>query len=183
MVEKKLALGSFPASTVMPSPTMPLVPPPPENGTRFDAKADVTPGSASMRRIMAGAVVGSMVAGYYLLRVYDMPITTYVAVALNVLVALLALAIANRTKEAVAVPEASAPTTPTLIAGARLVYVAIALSGLTALGAQVVWTRMLSLIFGATTYTFSLILAIFLTGLGIGSSLGAAIAKTSPNPP
>ena len=131
---------------------------------------------------LAGAVVGSMVAGYYLLRVYDMPITTYVAVALNVLVALLALAIANRTKEAVAVPEASAPTTPTLIAGARLVYVAIALSGLTALGAQVVWTRMLSLIFGATTYTFSLILAIFLTGLGIGSSLGAAIAKTSPNP-
>src|SRR5688572_13977069 len=131
---------------------------------------------------LAGAVVGSMVAGYYLLRVYDMPTTTYVAVVLNVLVALLAFAIANRTKDAVAVPDASAPTTPTLIPGARLVYVAIALSGLTALGAQVVWTRMLSLIFGATTYTFSLILAIFLTGLGIGSSFGAAIAKTSPNP-
>jgi spermidine synthase len=131
---------------------------------------------------LAGAVVGSMVAGYYLLRVYDMPTTTYVAVVLNVVVALLAFAIANRTKDAVAVPDASAPTTPTLIPGARLVYVAIALSGLTALGAQVVWTRMLSLIFGATTYTFSLILAIFLTGLGIGSSFGAAIAKTSPNP-
>ena len=131
---------------------------------------------------LAGAVVGSMVAGYYLLRVYDMPTTTYVAVVLNVLVAVLALAIASRTKDAVAVPDASAPTTPTLIPGARLVYIAIALSGLTALGAQVVWTRMLSLIFGATTYTFSLILAIFLTGLGIGSSFGAAIAKTSPNP-
>ena len=36
---------------------------------------------------LAGAVVGSMLAGYYLLRVYDMPTTTYVAVALNVLVA------------------------------------------------------------------------------------------------
>jgi len=123
-----------------------------------------------------------MVAGYYLLRVYDMAITTFVAVALNVFVAALALAIASRTKEAVAVPEASAPTVPTLIPGARLVYISIALSGLTALGAQVVWTRMLSLIFGATTYTFSLILAVFLTGLGIGSSLGAAIAKGSSNP-
>ena len=131
---------------------------------------------------LAGAVAGSMLAGYYLLRVYDMPTATYVAVALNVFVALLALAIASRTKEAVAVPEASAPTAPTLIPGARLVYMSIALSGLTALGAQVVWTRMLSLIFGATTYTFSLILAVFLTGLGIGSTLGAAIAKSSPNP-
>jgi spermidine synthase len=60
--------------------------------------------------------------------------------------------------------------------------VAIALSGLTALGAEVVWTRILSLIFGATAYTFSLILAVFLVGLGIGSSAGAAIARNSPNP-
>ena len=36
---------------------------------------------------------------------------------------------------------------------------------------------MLSLLFGATTYTFSLILAVFLVGLGIGSSLGAAMAR------
>ena len=63
------------------------------------------------------------------------------------------------------------------VRGNRLVYVAIALSGLTALGAEVVWTRLLSLLFGATTYTFSLILAVFLMGLGIGSSIGAAMAR------
>ena len=40
--------------------------------------------------------------------------------------------------------------------GVSLVYVAIALSGMTALGAEVIWTRQLSLLFGATTYTFSL---------------------------
>jgi len=51
----------------------------------------------------------------------------------------------------------------------RSVYVAIALSGLTALGAEVVWTRLLSLMFGATTYAFSIILGVFLAGLGIGS--------------
>ena len=37
-----------------------------------------------------------------------------------------------------------------------------------------IWTRLLSLLFGATVYTFSLILAVFLVGLGIGSSAGAA---------
>ena len=36
---------------------------------------------------IGGAVLGSLLAGFYLLRVYDMAITTYVAVALNVLVA------------------------------------------------------------------------------------------------
>jgi spermidine synthase len=62
------------------------------------------------------------------------------------------------------------------------VYIAIALSGFTALAAQVLWTRLLSLTFGATAYTFSLILGGFLLGLGIGSSLGAGIAKSSENP-
>ena len=41
---------------------------------------------------LAGAVVGSLLAGFYLLRVFDMPTATGAAVALNVVVALLALA-------------------------------------------------------------------------------------------
>src|SRR5215208_5546528 len=45
---------------------------------------------------LAGAVAGSLLAGFYLLRLYDMPTATYAAVALNVLVALVALAIASR---------------------------------------------------------------------------------------
>ncbi len=62
------------------------------------------------------------------------------------------------------------------------VYTTIALSGLTALGSEVVWTRILSLHFGATVYTFSLILAVFLVGLGIGSTAGAVIARDSGAP-
>ena len=44
---------------------------------------------------LAGAVAGSLLAGFYLLRVFDMPTAT-AAVALNVVVALLALVIAAR---------------------------------------------------------------------------------------
>ena len=65
--------------------------------------------------------------------------------------------------------------------GATSVYLAIALSGFTALSAQVLWTRLLSLLFGATVYTFSLILGVFLAGLGIGSSIGSAIARSTRN--
>jgi spermidine synthase len=41
---------------------------------------------------------------------------------------------------------------------------------------------MLSLLFGGTVYTFSLILAVFLVGLGIGSSIGAALARDVARP-
>jgi len=102
-----------------------------------------------------------------------------VAVALNVSVALIGLLLSKTTPNATAESDAGevrrAP-------GARAVYIAIALSGFTALAAQVLWTRLLSLTFGATAYTFSLILGGFLFGLGIGSSVGAGIAKGSENP-
>jgi spermidine synthase len=41
----------------------------------------------------------------------------------------------------------------------------------------VVWTRILSLMLGASVYTFSIILAVFLIGLGFGSSAGSALAR------
>ena len=131
---------------------------------------------------LAGAVAGSLLAGFYLLRVYDMPTATAAAVVLNIVVAGLALVVATRTPHTVIKADASAPPPQPISAeSARLVYIAIALSGLTALGSEVVWTRVLSLLFGATTYTFSLILAVFLVGLGIGSSLGAALANGVSN--
>ncbi len=129
---------------------------------------------------IGGAVIGSLLAGFYLLRVHDMAVATYVAVTLNVLVALIGLAIASRTLYQ---PSAARATGDVVrAAGAGTVYVAIALSGFTALGAQVVWTRLLSLLFGATVYTFSLILGVFLFGLGIGSTIGSALARNSSNP-
>ncbi len=121
---------------------------------------------------IGGGVIGCLLAGFYLLRVHDTAFATFVAVGLNVLVAALALLIAKTTPhEAVAAP---APLEHA--AGEWAVYVSIGLSGFTALGAEVIWTRVLSLLFGATVYTFSLILAVFLLGLGIGSSIGSTIA-------
>ena len=125
---------------------------------------------------IAGGVVGSLLAGFYLLRVYDVLIATLVAVALNAAVAAVALLFAGRTAHVVD-SEPVAPSNPGSGRGKLAVYVAIALSGLTALGSEVVWTRILSLHFGATVYTFSLILAVFLVGLGIGSTSGAVMAR------
>ncbi|HVZ47531.1 MAG TPA: fused MFS/spermidine synthase [Gemmatimonadaceae bacterium] len=123
-----------------------------------------------------GAVGGCVLAGYYLLREFDMTTACLVGVAINVTVAAIALALSKRTTyEPPAASEATAA--PAAAPGAKFVYVSIALSGMTALASEVVWTRLLGLSLGQTTYTFSLILAVFLFGLGLGSSAGSYIAK------
>ncbi|MGH7669142.1 MAG: fused MFS/spermidine synthase, partial [Gemmatimonadaceae bacterium] len=125
----------------------------------------------------AGAVVGALLAGFYLLRLHDMPTATYVAFAINVAVALLAFGLAALTAHDEQGAEHATAGGAMFVRRAWAVYVAIALSGLTALGAEVVWTRLLSLLLGGTTYTFSIILAVFLIGIGIGSSAGAALSR------
>ena len=126
---------------------------------------------------IAGAVFGCLLAGFYLLRVYDTATATFVAAALNLTVGAIALAVAAASPRHEP-PEHPVPeTSPHVAATTWAVYLAIALSGMSALGAEVVWTRLLSLLLGGTVYTFSLILAVFLVGLGIGSSVGAVVAR------
>jgi spermidine synthase len=137
---------------------------------------------------IAGAVAGSLLAGFYLLRLYDMATATYVAVAINAAMAALAFLLASRTsyrvREAPNETKATrAQTVKVRATGTPLpIYIAIGLSGLAALGAEVIWTRILSLLFGGTVYTFSLIAAAFLFGLGIGSAKGAWLARVAQRP-
>ncbi len=121
-----------------------------------------------------GAVCGCLLAGFYLLPNYDLLSATYFAAAVNVTVGVMALYLAwglSYRPDEISTTEQAAP------AFFPSVYVVIALSGLTALGAEVIWTRLLSLLFGVTVYTFSIILAVFLAGLGVGSSLGSALVR------
>src|ERR1035437_3022451 len=128
----------------------------------------------------AGAVFGCLLAGFYLLRLYNMSVATYAAAAINVAVALASFALAAHTPAEASVP-ATAPNSAEASAEAAAVaapapapdapgdgiprwaiYVAIGLSDATALGAEVVWTRLLGMLLGLTVYVFSIILAVFL---------------------
>lgn len=125
---------------------------------------------------ITGAVFGCLLAGFYLLRVHDLPTATYVAATVNGTVALIGLCLAARSTHRVPADDAAKNLVPG-VSGGWAVYVTIALSGMAALGAEVVWTRLVSLMLGGTVYTFSIILAVFLIGLGIGSSIGAFLAR------
>jgi spermidine synthase len=144
---------------------------------------------------LAGAVLGCLLAGFYLLRLYDMPTATLVAVLINLGVALISMYLARKTKyepdhmtndmtnDARASESAEALEVVQQEHGdRRIVYFAIAISGACALGAEVVWTRLLSLMLGATVYTFSIILAVFLIGLGIGSAIASQSSRYLKRP-
>jgi spermidine synthase len=131
-----------------------------------------------------GAAAGSLLAGFYLLRVYDAYVATYVAVALDFAVGAASFTLAALARRDVPSVAASSPTVgvdrlaPASFAKAPWpLYVATALSGMTALAAEVLWTRHLSLLFGGTVYTFALIVAVFLVGIGVGGAAGAALGR------
>jgi spermidine synthase len=125
---------------------------------------------------IAGAVGGCLLAGFYLLRFHDLATATYVAMAVNGVVALIGWVLARGTQP-MAAPVPAAPVRLGHGTGVWAVHSSIALSGLCALGAEVVWTRVMALMLGGSVYTFSVILAAFLTGLGLGSAAGAVLAR------
>jgi spermidine synthase len=103
-----------------------------------------------------------------------MAFATYVAIGINLAAAAIAWTIARAAPHRVAVTASS--TERGRVPGSVPVYVSIALSGFCALSAELVWTRNLSLLMGGTVYTFSVILAVFLAGLGIGSTIGSSVS-------
>ena len=122
-----------------------------------------------------GAVFGSLLAGFYLLRMYGVGTATLAAVGINLVVAAISLALAARTPARNHIPYVAEPATD---GGRGSIYLTIAFSGASALGAEVVWTRLMGMMLGSTVYVFSIILAVFLIGLAIGSTVGAWISRS-----
>jgi spermidine synthase len=125
-----------------------------------------------------GAVFGCLLAGFYLLRMYGVAAATLAAVAINLVVAAISLALAARTPSRIAADHIPDAAEPTADGGRGSIYVTIGLSGASALGAEVVWTRLMGMMLGSTVYVFSIILAVFLIGLAVGSTAGAWISRT-----
>ena len=124
----------------------------------------------------AGAVFGCLLAGFYLLRIHNTATATYVAAAINLSVALLSFWLAGRVPAQLSADSraAGSPVEPAAAEASNWpVYVTIALSGATALGAEVIWTRLMGMLLGSTVYVFSIILAVFLIGLALGTTAGS----------
>lgn len=124
----------------------------------------------------AGAVIGCLLAGFWLLRLYNMATAAFVAAAINLLVALISWLLARGIEQGESAPAAE-PAPVASRAGTWPVYFAIALSGACALGAEVLWTRLLGMLLLGTVYAFSIILAVFLVGLAAGGAAASWLIR------
>ena len=131
-----------------------------------------------------GAVTGALLATFALLERLGADATLWAAAALNAIVGGYALWIA-RTYPAVfdkQVPVARAADSEVQRSGyvRMLIFATAAVVGLAFLLMELVWYRMLAPLLGGTTYTFGLILAVALLGIGLGGTAYALWGRKRP---
>jgi spermidine synthase len=107
-----------------------------------------------------GAAAGVLVSGFFLMDAYGLPGTLRVAGALNLAIAGIVWLLA-RPMQAPAVPRTTESRIDLLIAVAFF-------TGLASFIYEIIWIRMLSLVLGASTHSFELMLAAFISGLALG---------------
>jgi len=134
-----------------------------------------------------GALAGTLLAAFALIPWIGIARTTFVAVATNLLIGTIVAVVGSRTKAGDS-PSASAAAPEEQSgyqhdpAAATVALFAIGLSGLAALALEVVWTRLLTLSFSGTVYSFSIMLASFLFGISAGSRMASLRIDRHPNP-
>jgi spermidine synthase len=125
-----------------------------------------------------GAVTGCLGATFLLLEVYGTRLTLWLACLVNVLVAMVARSVARGMPEKSRNPEVAAPSTGHAEPRPRtLVLFAAAVTGFVFCLMEIVWYRMLGPLLGGSVFTFGLILAVALAGIGLGGMLYAAVGK------
>lgn len=134
----------------------------------------------------AGAVAGAAFSGFILIELLGTIETTWLAAAGNLAAAGLAFWL-PRPGPSVATIATGAPIRDdTAAAGApwrdHLTLGSYATAGFAALALQVVWTRALVFFSGSTTYAFTSMLIVFLSGITIGSALAAPLADRLRHP-
>ena len=117
---------------------------------------------------LVGAVLGVVLAGFFLMPSIGVWGTIFAGALLNIGVGVAVLAMPATTERAPAAAAAAAPA-----AAPRLLVLAAFLSGTLSLATQVAWTRVLTLVVGSTTYAFTTVLVVYLLALGLGGAWAA----------
>lgn len=144
-----------------------------------------------------GAAFGAFLCGFWLINLLGIWGTLFFAVAVNGIIGLACILAASGTKRQRLVSEHSQdePKQKTfedygqtaescsypveVVIGALVIF---AVSGFCAMSYEVIWTKLLGLIVGPTTYSFTIVLVTFILGLALGSMLFGRLADRTAEP-
>ena len=176
LVRFVLAILALAPATVLMGATLPTL-------TRYLTARDDLGGAFS--RLYAantfGAIVGTATAGFVLIEVFGLAGALLVGACASGTAGVVALLLDRVTpeREVASMREPRlARTAPNARPGNLRLALALAfVSGLTSVGYQVVWNRLLALGSGNPTYVFTVILTLFLVGIALGALLQGAIRR------
>jgi spermidine synthase len=118
-----------------------------------------------------GAAAGTLGAGFVLLPVLGLQGTVLAAAGLNACAFLLALPLR---REAVEPAPRTAEKSPH-----GFILPLVLVSSAVSFTYEVLWTRLLTFVLGASLYAFATMLATFLAGIALGSGLASRVARTA----
>jgi spermidine synthase len=121
-----------------------------------------------------GAMTGTALAGFFLIEFVGVRASLLATAAVNLAIGVAAIGLADPGRQPG--EDQAPPAPPAAPARDHLKTVALVLLGVTAFAAlldEIAWTRVLIMIVGGSTYAFTLILLVFLLGIGLGSILVA----------
>ncbi len=127
-----------------------------------------------------GAVTGAFVATFVLLEVFGTRNTLWLACLVNGLVGMAARKIARDLPPHATTPAQAAHAAGTNAAPPAFVLTAAGVTGFAFLLMELVWYRMLAPLLGGSSFTFGLILAVALLGVGLGSAAYAVRQNDRP---
>jgi spermidine synthase len=143
----------------------------------------------------AGAGVGALAAGFFLIPMLGVGKTMLVAVAIAAIGITCALGLASRSDAELTNLDGSKPvrkpkprrtrSADEPVASVRLAWLAAGAAGVAGFAGmtyEIVWTRLLSMTVGPTTYAFSATLAALIAGIALGSGLGSWGVKRTGRP-
>jgi spermidine synthase len=139
-----------------------------------------------------GAAAGALVCGFWLIALLGVYGTLALAVVLNAAIGLVSIAASYKIKidaryqtpdDGRQTPEDGELSYESGYKGATTVALVIfAVSGFCAMAYEVIWTKLLGLIIGPTTYSFTIVLATFITVLALGSMIFGWLADRVKSP-
>lgn len=132
----------------------------------------------------SGAVVGSLLAGFRFIPNNGLQHTLLRIGAMNAALGICAIALAVVGSARVVAPREEQAKTGGVFRHplAMPVYIAIAASGLASMIYELVWIRIFAVTLGSSTYSFTLMLSAFITGISLGSLAVGVVPRLRKNP-
>ncbi|MGP1674387.1 MAG: hypothetical protein ACTS8Z_04130, partial [Candidatus Limnocylindrales bacterium] len=127
-----------------------------------------------------GAVVGTIVAGFALIELLGLGGALAVGAGSSAVAGAIALWLARADPGSAPAERSASPVPRATVTWLPLIVAFV--SGLTSLGYQVTWTRLLASGTGGYTYVFTVILALFLIGIALGAALFNTFRHRIGNP-